>query len=337
MFVLLYMRLFIFILLFSVSTGDLLADLIRLKNGNTEEGFVFSDEGQFIIIEKNGKKIKILKSEIEKVDLSYTGVPACYRLKKNSSQQMCDVILHSFESNKVKLADGKSHLTLVELDLDDLDSIEIKKQYREDISDFLPKGLVLNLILKKAPVKGKIKSIENRRLLIELADGKELLISEPDLVGFEYRESENIIRSGKTAFEFKFLVPGLAQYHRGSKIKGTVLFAMFGIMSIGASYEYEMARKSLAEKQIILLGDTVFYGTNINNNNDFIEHRRNVVRLTSMVAALYLYHLFDLYTYKKPGEISSPVVSIGFDRFSVLNSTYALRQTNIEFALTCFF
>ena len=315
------------------------ADLIRLKNGESEEGFVFSDEGLDIIIERDGKKKKILKSDIEKVEISYTGIPACYRMKKNSADLLCDDLLHSFDNKKVKFASGKGFLSILEYDLEDLDSVEFKKKYREDISDYLPKDLVLSLVMKKSPVKGKIKAVDKGKVSVSLPDGRVISVNEPDIIGLEYRASENNIEAGtkKAAFEFNYLIPGVAQFRRGQRIKGVATFAIFGMLAFGAGNEYRLANRSLNETQIIFTGETVIFGKNLLRNGSYETHKRNFYALSFLSAVLYLYHLYDSISYKKSDETSSLKISLDYSPAIFGTENRAVSYDNFQISLRYFF
>jgi small nuclear ribonucleoprotein (snRNP)-like protein len=267
--------------------------MVILKNDSVQIGRFVSEEGQSILFQVFNETKKIAKKDIKKLEIGYSGIPSCYKRKKNWSET-CGQILHSFDKNKIILGKGDGLLDKEEIELKELSMIRMKKNKKEDKFLYILKsGIKVELKVNKEIIKGEIRSIDSNHLVI--------LDDKSNNRKFTELEVDEIFWENTSTGSYNFLtyiIPGVMQYRNGKKLKGSLMgFFFFGLIA-GAASEYSAAGKALNDDiDYLIINNNVYIGSNLNPNPAFEGHIRNMNYAIGGAVLLYLFHSYEVYSF----------------------------------------
>jgi len=169
-------------LCFLFFTGDLLSDIIHLKSGGQIEGHVVSAVDEFVIIQTSTGKRNILANNIERVEVGYSGISACYT-KGKGGKKICKGVVHKLAPEKVSFGTGSGNIANKNMRSNEVAMLEFKKQGYQKIVPVLQKGVKLKLKLRSGSVEGKVSEKNNDNIKMTLNDGSSRIIKENEILG----------------------------------------------------------------------------------------------------------------------------------------------------------
>jgi hypothetical protein len=284
------------LLIYLIFSSTIWGDIILLKSGKSIEGKFIESNEQYTVVDNFEKKIQIQNSQIESVEVGFSGIPVCYQLKDNPSKN-CKALLHILSESKVVIVYGKGFLEIIEKEPQDFQLIQIFPNVKRDyLSKHIKAGIGINLKLENSnSLSGIFISKEvNDKLKMENQDGSIFFVLEKEIVEAEYNSSlnrNNLTKNGLIGF-----IPGLPQFLQGKTQKGAILMGFSLFTGVGAIYEYNNAKNTAQNSEIYLpIGNQLVVTNSLGSNSSFQRHKSNFQILTVGFVALYLYHFFDTY------------------------------------------
>jgi hypothetical protein len=283
------------LLIYLISSSTIWGDIILLKSGKTIEGKFIESNEQYTIVDNFEKKINIPNSQIDSVEVGFSGIPVCYQLKSNPYKN-CKALLHILSESKVVIVYGKGYLEILEKEPLEFQLISIIPDIKRDrLSKHIKPGVGIKLILDNSiSVSGFYSESDLNKLKIENPDGKVYFIEEKEILEAEYDSSLNRYLSPNNFLIG--LVPGLPQFLHGKTKKGGILMGSGFLLGASAIMEYNNAKKSSQNSEVYLpIGNQLIVTNSVGTNTTFQRHKSNFQLLTVGFAALYIYHFFDNY------------------------------------------
>ncbi len=314
---------FKYIILFCLINLPIFSDLIILKNDSVLIGKYLSEQETNIIFQVQKEKMKILKTDIKKLQLGYLGIPSCVK-KSSEWTENCNDFIHQVDKNKIILAKGDGLIDKEEIPISKLDRFKIKKTNKDD--------KILFVLRPSAEVK--IKSGEKyyfgELISVTLVD---LIIKDSVLGKVQLKEFEidEVSFEAKPKFSFSFLryfIPGLMQFQNGKKIKGSVMGFLFLGFIAGAATEYNKASKAVADDvDYVVINNNVYIGSNLNENTLYNNHIRNVQIAAGGLGLLYLFHSYEVYSHISKSGIKT---SLKINPFGINENNYIIKNQNFQ-------
>lgn len=298
----------IFFLFVLPSFFNLSADLLYLKNGDEIEGFFLREYVHKIAFQGlDGKKHIITSSQIERMDIGLSGVPACYTWEGDEPEKKeCSVLLVKIDDGEAIFARGKGFRKIKKIDIDELSQIELSyKNYPFQIFPPIQKGFQATVKTKRGQFEGK--GLEANKKYITLMDKKgrtrkyragaieKVLLSftKEALAGAVKKDSSSSPKKAKSkekAAWFYYPFPGWAQYKQGRKWKGLSMLTASLLCLGGLVSEYSQASSAAnkAKESTATANDVA------EQRKVFDKHQENQRYYALALLGLYSWHILDL-------------------------------------------
>ncbi|WCL47996.1 hypothetical protein [Leptospira sp. GIMC2001] len=280
---------FIFI---PILSSNIWSDVILLKNGKTIEGKYIESDDNWLVIDNFEKLIRIQSNQVQSMDVGFSGIPICYKLKNNSDKN-CNGILHFLSRNKMVIAQGSGYMEALEIPISEIDNFQIQINKKNDqLSRYIRSGIILRISLtNKDIIIGKYLKTTDRILQFQV-ENETKKIPENQIQLVEYESDFHIDENMQYV---KYLLPGYSQWQRQSKAKGALLMGMSTISLLGIGYEYNQAMQSSKREITYIPVNNQLVGTNsLSNNSKFDGHIRNMNILSGVLLICYIYNTYDI-------------------------------------------
>ncbi len=268
------------------------ADMIHLKNGSVIEGYFLNQEEDYFIFRTFDGEKKIRASEIQKMEMGYSGIPFC--LKESGENEFCEGLLHGISESGLVYVDKPEKNKKKSISLENIDYITFRKSSAgQFILPMLGTGVLLETGKDDNLIKGRITEIAEDKITVTDSVRGEVILGEDDLrEGKIYRYIHPVdrpfqIRRGIGPGTF---IPGLYQFQRKDYLRGSLILG--GLLFSGAAAGYEMQQANLIDDRamtdpLFLLYDNPVY------RKEFQAKQMNQAGLGLLMAGIYFYHLFD--------------------------------------------
>jgi hypothetical protein len=300
-----YFQLSISFLILCFYSRTIWSDIVLLKSGKTIEGKFIETNSNYTIIDNFDRKIKISNIEIDSIEVGYSGIPVCYKIKDEAEN--CKSKLHLLSQSKVVLVSGKGFLDAKVYNSNDLLSIKGSINSKEDsLTKYIRIGIGLEIVDSNSKsFKGKLISISDDGVLtLESPSDKVYNIPSKSIKTFSYY-SPSWFKLSKI-HPLVQIVPGLPQINKGEFWKGSALMGFGAVTFFGAAFEYNNARNAAKpEVSYLPLGTQLVATSAFSNNKSFEMHKQNFQILTAGFILIYAYHFYDIYSDQNISENSS--------------------------------
>ncbi len=271
------------------------ADLIHLRNGKVIEGIFDSQKGNILVFNTYDGKKEIPANLISKMELGYTGVPACYKLHEDFFLS-CDALLHMADTKEALIVPHRGSMVRKKIPWEKIKFLEFQKEKQDQrVISLLSRGLKLSVTLDKGQkFEGTIVAVRASYLSLKQSDGKIKKLSEKELKRGVISPITKEKGEQKVPHQFRVIkiFPGFLQIKDGRWITGfSILGMILGASAYGYS-EYQQAnnvsrRASSDPLYIPGLTDGKYIA-------EFNRHQ-NAQRVAAAVGGVaYLYHLYDI-------------------------------------------
>ena len=293
-------------------SAKLRADSLSLKDGKEVEGFFLREYGRKIAFQDlDGKKHIIAASQIKKMRISLSGVPACYLMEDDDpDEKECNVLLVRIGEKEITFATGKGFHELDKIDIDDLAQIEIfYKNYPFRALPPIQKGLQFQAQVSTGRTQfiGKVLSASQKYIFLKGKRGRSRKYSVGNikkiLFSFTEKVSTDTLAKGlahekskpeKTKTEeeslwIDYLVPGWLRYKQGQKWRGASMFVASALLLAGTALEYSNVNAAVSRAK--KAGDA----QEVNKQKKlFDKHEKNQRYYAYALLGVYSWHILDL-------------------------------------------
>lgn len=276
-----------------LASATLHADVLRLRSGESVEGFYQSEESGIISFVKiTGEKMTIPSEEVENLEFSQSGIPICYTLK-TSAERRCEALLGSVSSDGFVIAEGKSKRSVRKIPLDDMLSYQLRK-----VADYQKIGPYLALDKKAVLVTntgeklaGKVLETVPDGVIVRDAGGSNHTVQESSIASADV----NMVTVPFRWFDLNNVIVGRPQMQSGRVWMGRSLMGGFVGMWTGFVYEYYLAsamtKKAKGDPTVLLFNNQSYF-------KEFQAHQNGQRYFAAGALAIYAFHWFDLYRHR---------------------------------------
>ncbi len=248
-----------FITIFLFFTPSMDADILILKNGKTMVGAYSKEDGKYIYFkDMNSRQQRFVLQDVEKIQIGYTGLPACYRELKNPQKKICNVLFKSFENENLVLIYGSGYTDIMKISTDTLLDLEINFLPTLSLDGTtLPKNVFIKAQNKGTTTIGKISLAMNDFFLLKDLKGieKKVILKQVRKLSFTFQEvklaeskdikSKEKEDKGQVSRHVKnipyYFLPGVGQLVNKRNGVGATLLTASILCSFGIFYQYQLA------------------------------------------------------------------------------------------------
>lgn len=285
-------RVFAVIFVVGFAAAPLFADQVTLKSGETYEGFYQSEDEEGInFVKLSGERLKIPGEEVQSMEFSQSGVPACFTV---ANQKTCDVILASLTDDSIVIAEGKARRTVRSIPRAQVQSFEMTR-----IGDHQK---IIPLLVPDR--KTELRLANGQRMICKVIETAEGSVTVTDSSGEKRVIQESEIASAAVSlvnvpfrpFQPANFYPGYAQFKAGRVLPGRAMMIGFAGLWTGFAFEYWQAENQNKKAK----GDfTVSFFNNTSYFESFTRHQNNQKYLAFSALMLYAFHWVDLYRHRE--------------------------------------
>ena len=307
------------------------SDTLILKKGKPLTGFFLKEKGNKVLFQDTrGTQHSIFSKKIERLDIGFSGILACYSFK-GKSKKNCNILFMNIdvEKEEVNIAVGKGFHDKKKIDMNKLGKVTLflNKTPRPYIPN-LPTNLPVSLTVKKKKRKGKIvqfskfsitirfkkdsflkysiNSISSMELYFDKIKSQNKLENEEEKidnqeVAKDTKKSKNDIeRRISDATYLDYLIPGKYQFRKKNYLRGfgiTIVMSSLAFLSFN-EYQSSEKAKSDAKKNASRMNITDL-DTRINRaeeiENRFETHKANQNNYNMLFLLAYGVNALDVY------------------------------------------
>ena len=299
-----YISILLFILFPAVNT--VYADKILLHDGTVKEGKIIAEDGNQITLQNDAKTETISKSNINSIEMGFSGVPVCIRFSRSKKQNDCRYKLVSISKKYIYLNNPKYPKKSFKFKLKYINSIVYNKiTSSQNIIPYLVKNMELDLeMYNGSHTHGVLHATSANSIQIKTASGAITSIHNDLIKTARYNNNSQVRQFTLPAR----LIPGIEQLvYRKQLVKGSIMTGLFLTLGAGMIYEYQMALQAKKEAETknnyISTPQNTLLLYRKPDYSQFEQHRNNYYTLAGGMALLYAFNLFDLYKFGR-GSIS---------------------------------
>lgn len=281
-----------FVLVFLGGELELLADQVTLKSGETHEGFYQSEDEEGInFIKLNGERLKIPGEEVQSMEFSQSGVPACFTA---ANQKTCDVILASLTEDAFVIAEGKARRTVRSIPRAQVQSFEMTRigDHQKIIPLLVPDKKTELRLTSGQKVICRVLEISEGSVTISDSSGEKRVIRESEIAS----AAVSLVNVPFKPLQLTNLYPGYAQFKAGRVLPGRAMMIGFAGLWTGFAFEYLQAANQNKKAKSDL---TVSFFNNTSYFESFTRHQNNQKYLAVSAIMLYAFHWVDLYRHRE--------------------------------------
>lgn len=287
----------IFIWMLFISPVCLLADLAILNDGTRLGGYYLKEVENGILFKTlNGEQIKILSSELKKLEVGYNGSNMCIT-EKNKNTKNCDSLFYKIDKDSIVVAEGEGFLKLRKIPIKDVKKFELhKSEYRpEQLAAKIPRNKNFEFHYEGKKIQGKVLSQKDKKINIKTKDGK---IKQLDSENIKLAVYKPDLQKELWDIPWRYLYPGIYQYEQGNTYTGYGLGGGFALSIAGFLVEYQAAVAAASAAS----GDlTVILFNNDSYLAEFNRHQDMQKLFILGASSIFIYNLID-YLYLDSSE-----------------------------------
>lgn len=307
------------------------ADIITLKNGSTLEGTYLSEENGKLKFDVDGTTRLISKSEIQKMEMGYTGSSFCYVLE--GQDEICEGVLHYVDKDRIIIGKGKGMVQKETFSLSSLKSYSVRRLRKNDkITSVIQQGIRIEIVSKNDKKMGRVLRVEpSQGQLTILSENIEYTFAEDEIEEINWvKDSRGF---GYYALQsLKFTIPGLLEYPV-NKWEGIGMMSAFGLLAVAIPLEYSAAVKaSQGQDTYLVYNGNLVVLNGLGGNGGFSSHKNFYYGAIGGMGVLYMAHSFEVYRYTKQGKYGpeEDTISFGINRLPTIGA--GISTKNITFS-----
>ncbi len=283
------------------SSLSLFSDVLFLKSGEAIEGLYLNGDSKGVQFETDKGKILILRKDVLKLELGYTGSSFCF--KRKGKELECEGTLNSVSEESFSYAKGKAG---TKVETSNMDSIVYLKLFKTRKSDrflgIFAIGMEVTINTDGKKEFGKIEeyNFPERRILIK-TNGLKKSIDEDSIQFLEWKKKPGFLQYTKFALEYS--LPGVHQSN-SNKLTGITLGTLFLMFSVAIPIEYLAAQKSAANNvDYIPVGDNIYIVSGLDSDPTFEKHKNQYYYAIGGLGAIYMIHSYTIFKEFREGKI----------------------------------
>ena len=290
------------------------------KDGNRIEGFFLREYANKLVFQDmKGKKHIVLSSNIKKLEIGLSGVPACYIEKGDGpDEKECGILLVKIDGEKASFAEGEGFHELDTVSLASLSKIELLyKDYPFNRFPLIKKGLQIKTRVKtrRGSFEGSLRNVNQGYISLKGKRGglRRYGAAEVEKISFSFQEEELALSekakkakeekvpekdekpseaskgSSKTLRWLPYAVPGLVQYKQGQTWKGISMMAGSSLFLTVSILEYLKAQAAGDKAKEAELASQIEEQEKI-----FDTHAKRHAYAGYALLGIYAWHIVDL-------------------------------------------
>ncbi|MEM7181867.1 MAG: hypothetical protein AAF518_13200, partial [Spirochaetota bacterium] len=246
--------------------------------------------------------ITIPQADIQRLKPGYTGAKACVQFTPSEDKKCTFFVLH-ISLKKIILTQDLQEEKIIETKPGKLQTLEILSINKKSVKNLFPISSFWQIETENIDTVIKIHTQTPKYLIgnDRFKKSHKILISNITLAS---------LRSGFIKFhwsDWRNTIPGYSQsYYQNKKWKSIVLGSIFVLSAISSINYFQRAQKSLRRNEYYILPNSIYLYRNKKNNNEFQSLNKNWQVASFMTVGVYMYHLYDLYSFSQAQQKNVP-------------------------------